>query len=364
MKPVLKRLVVQRSLSPLKNKIVAILLVLSTTVPPTAQARYYDPEVGRFLSADEYVQNVSDPQTLNRYAYVRNKPTSLVDPDGHLFWVPIMVGAALGAYSAGQATNWNSETMFKGALVGAIGGAVGAGFGNYATSLLGNAFVGGILGGAAGGAASGYSGAAMFGGNRGIAAEQGAKWGGMSGGVSQGMTMAGVPDLFSQTGSSYLTGHWEGGAKAGRTGAAYAAVGQVMGNALTMAGVDSDGVVPEEGSIEHQKITSTNDTYVVTPEITTQDGGLFWMTVALLTNGTEHTWHAKDQYVPSAQHGGTRYYRRVNSNVAYTHETPSRATYDLFRNNCTTRLGSFSPASYYSKHNFVGPSVYWGTYEK
>ena len=43
-------------------------------------ARYYDASLGRFISPDPFVQDPGDPQTLNRYAYVRNNPVNLVDP--------------------------------------------------------------------------------------------------------------------------------------------------------------------------------------------------------------------------------------------------------------------------------------------
>ena len=46
-------------------------------------ARYYDDALGRFLAADSLLPSVYDPQQLNRYAYVRNNPVRLVDPDGH-----------------------------------------------------------------------------------------------------------------------------------------------------------------------------------------------------------------------------------------------------------------------------------------
>lgn len=48
-----------------------------------AQARYYDPSLGRFISADPTVQSPDDPQDLNRYAYARNNPINLVDPSGY-----------------------------------------------------------------------------------------------------------------------------------------------------------------------------------------------------------------------------------------------------------------------------------------
>lgn len=45
--------------------------------------RIYDPEIGRFLQADPIVQNTSDLQAFNRYAYVQNNPLSLTDPSGY-----------------------------------------------------------------------------------------------------------------------------------------------------------------------------------------------------------------------------------------------------------------------------------------
>jgi RHS repeat-associated protein len=47
-----------------------------------AYARYYDPQLGRFLSPDPLGGAVGAPQSLNRYAYVLNNPESLIDPYG------------------------------------------------------------------------------------------------------------------------------------------------------------------------------------------------------------------------------------------------------------------------------------------
>lgn len=46
-------------------------------------ARYYDPKLARFISADTVVPDALDPQALNRYSYVRNTPTLYSDPTGH-----------------------------------------------------------------------------------------------------------------------------------------------------------------------------------------------------------------------------------------------------------------------------------------
>jgi RHS repeat-associated protein len=45
--------------------------------------RYYDAEIGRFVSAGPFVQTPYDPQNLNRYSYVVNSPPNYVDPDGY-----------------------------------------------------------------------------------------------------------------------------------------------------------------------------------------------------------------------------------------------------------------------------------------
>jgi RHS repeat-associated protein len=47
-------------------------------------ARYYDPGLGHFVSADTVVPEYTNPQALNRYAYTYNNPLRFVDPSGHL----------------------------------------------------------------------------------------------------------------------------------------------------------------------------------------------------------------------------------------------------------------------------------------
>ena len=47
--------------------------------------RVYDPELGRFLSADIVVQDVTNLQAWNAYSYVLNNPLSMTDPTGFFF---------------------------------------------------------------------------------------------------------------------------------------------------------------------------------------------------------------------------------------------------------------------------------------
>jgi RHS repeat-associated protein len=46
-------------------------------------ARFYVPGLGRFATADTIVPNPANPQSYNRYSYVRNNPLSFTDPTGH-----------------------------------------------------------------------------------------------------------------------------------------------------------------------------------------------------------------------------------------------------------------------------------------
>lgn len=74
------------------------------------QARYYDPQVGRFYSVDPVVPEPGDVFSVNRYLYVDGNPVTKVDPSGRtgiLFWsasnqvtytLPYVVGLAPGAH--------------------------------------------------------------------------------------------------------------------------------------------------------------------------------------------------------------------------------------------------------------------------
>jgi len=46
------------------------------------RARYYQPEIKRFINQDVLLGNIADSKTLNRYAYVKGQPVNLVDPWG------------------------------------------------------------------------------------------------------------------------------------------------------------------------------------------------------------------------------------------------------------------------------------------
>jgi RHS repeat-associated protein len=47
------------------------------------KARWYDPQLGRFIQPDTIVPDPGDPQSLNRYTYGANNPVKYRDPSGH-----------------------------------------------------------------------------------------------------------------------------------------------------------------------------------------------------------------------------------------------------------------------------------------
>ncbi len=52
------------------------------------QQRYYDPEVGRFLSVDPMPSDTATGWNFNRYNYAANNPYTFVDPDGRMVGKP------------------------------------------------------------------------------------------------------------------------------------------------------------------------------------------------------------------------------------------------------------------------------------
>jgi RHS repeat-associated protein len=60
-------------------------------------ARYYKPDVGRFISQDSYGGQKKAPLTLNRYAYGLNNPVNFVDPTGKSSIAATLVGGGLFA---------------------------------------------------------------------------------------------------------------------------------------------------------------------------------------------------------------------------------------------------------------------------
>ena len=144
--------------------------------------RYYDPEIGRFVNADDV--SYLDPEALNGcnlYSYCMNNPVMYSDPSGH-FAISIFLACVIGGLIAGAiiggtaggivAYNLAAETGSTGwelagltmlgvlggaVLGGAVGTGIGAGIGGFA--VLGGSIGGGSMFALAGGGALSGAGA-------------------------------------------------------------------------------------------------------------------------------------------------------------------------------------------------------------
>jgi RHS repeat-associated protein len=74
--------------------------------------RYYDPQLGRFIQADDIIPDFANPQSYNRYSYVLNNPLRYSDPSGHGGLENILNFA--GGTASGIANIWHPmPTQFR-----------------------------------------------------------------------------------------------------------------------------------------------------------------------------------------------------------------------------------------------------------
>ena len=155
--------------------------------------RIYDPQAGRFLTADPLIQAPRNSQSLNRYSYVVNNPLTLTDPSGYSWakvrdkYVKPLAIAALAFYAGGLAYSAALTSGISGAATVALanlGSAVAAAQVGAAAAY--GAVTGGILGGYSGYSSSGGSARGTING-----AIKGTVKGGLSGGISGELAQAG-----------------------------------------------------------------------------------------------------------------------------------------------------------------------------
>ena len=195
------------------------------------KTRYYDPEIGRFMTIDgiEYL----DPETingLNLYAYCGNNPVMAVDPNGNAWWhwllgavaavaivalvtvatggaaLPVLVGAGIGAVTSG-AMSVVTQVMATGTInlsqlfVDIAFGAVTGAFGGTALGVLGMTVAGGLTGFASSVAHDIESGNGIQWGDAIISGVIGAAFGALTGGGAQygkNLTLKSKINLFKE----------------------------------------------------------------------------------------------------------------------------------------------------------------------
>ena len=126
------------------------------------RARYYSPDMKRFINADIIHGEISDSTSLNRYSYVNGNPVSFTDPFGLAKWwenaLKIAAGVAVIATLAvvSVATAGTATAVIAGAAAvgGTVGGTVGAVSGYIENGVDGavNGFLVGTVSGSASGA--------------------------------------------------------------------------------------------------------------------------------------------------------------------------------------------------------------------
>ncbi len=139
-------------------------------------ARWYDPELGRFISED----SAADPNNCNLYSYCGNCPVMRCDPTGKfVWWLPLFFGGFFGGVSSGM----NGGDFWTGFAFGAVTGALGLGInaGLGALGMASGAFETCVLsGGIAGGITSALTGGDFW---------SGVGMGALGGGVAWGLDM-------------------------------------------------------------------------------------------------------------------------------------------------------------------------------
>jgi len=90
------------------------------------RARYYDPELARFVQPDTVVPSLWNPQSWNRYSYVFNNPLKYTDPTGHWgkecadWWSGVVQKGATSISAGPQHWIWNGTVGFFNDIVGGL----------------------------------------------------------------------------------------------------------------------------------------------------------------------------------------------------------------------------------------------------
>ncbi len=107
------------------------------------RARYYDPQVGRFVTQDTFPGHAREPQTINKYVYASDNPVLVTDPTGLFNLKQFGIGAFDMLRGAGTvATSVVLGSFATGLCATGVGCIAGAPIGAYAAN---QAFVGGQM---------------------------------------------------------------------------------------------------------------------------------------------------------------------------------------------------------------------------
>ena len=139
-------------------------------------SRYYNPEIGRFINADDidYLGADSSPLSYNLFAYCLNNPVNRFDVNGNWSmpnWLKVTVGAVAiaglavatvctggaAAVICGAALSGAIAGGASGAVMGAIGGGISGGWQGALDGACSGFMSGTLIGGATGAASAGLN---------------------------------------------------------------------------------------------------------------------------------------------------------------------------------------------------------------
>jgi len=175
-------------------------------------SRYYDPEIGRWINADNQLTTGSDMTGMNLFAYCGNNPVNRIDPTGEAWWHWALGAAIVAACAVATVVTAGGFAAAAGAVV-AVGSGMAAA--TTASTIAAGAFIGSatVYGMAVATAASTSRSVKEFNskGNWGTVAATagGAILGGGSAGIVAGAKM--LADNTSQACSSVSQVFWSGG---------------------------------------------------------------------------------------------------------------------------------------------------------
>ena len=229
--------------------------------------RVYDPELGRFLSADPHIQNPYSSQSYNRYSYVQNNPLKYTDPSGYFSlgkifkgikkavkkigsflkknWRPILaiaVGALTGyaTLAAYSGLGWGASWSAMMAQAGYAGAALAGATSGFASSLVST---GSIKAALRGGLYGGLSGAIAFGIGHGF----GAEWGELGRALGHGIAQGGLSEAFGGDFKSGFFGAFIGHTVGARLKGMFPGRGFGMVAGRTAAAAVSGGIAAKLG---------------------------------------------------------------------------------------------------------------------
>ena len=126
-------------------------------------SRYYDPEIGRFINADDidYLGADGSPLSYNLFAYCMNNPVNRFDINDNWSmpnWLKVTVGAvAIAGLAVATVCTGGAAAVVCGAVMGAIGSGISGGWQGALDGACSGFMSGTLIGGATGAASAGMN---------------------------------------------------------------------------------------------------------------------------------------------------------------------------------------------------------------